>query len=59
MSKQPVDLGVRIIRDSGLTAARVGRIIFPPAMLREQLVRRGLAEEVKPELPSPASVVKR
>lgn len=54
------DLGVRVTRETGLTpGARVGKIIFPPAMLREQLVKRGVVEEVKPEPINKAKMVKR
>jgi hypothetical protein len=54
MNKDP---GVRVKIDTGFTAARVGQIIFPPAMLREKLLQRGIVEEVTE--PSKAKLVKR
>jgi len=42
------DFGVRVTRETGLTpGARVGKIIFPPMMLREQLLKRGVVEPVE------------
>ena len=43
------DLGVRVIHAySNMT---VGRVIFPPGMLRQQLLRGGLVEVVTEEYP--------
>jgi len=54
------DLGVRVTRETGLTpGARVGKIIFPPMMLREQLLKRGVVEQVEPEPVSETKMVKR
>jgi len=53
------DLGVRITRETGLTPGlRVGKVIFPPMLLREQLIKRGVVEEVKLE-PAKTKMVKR
>lgn len=41
------DYGVRVLHAwSNMT---VGRVIYPPMMLRQELVKRGLVEVVQPE----------
>lgn len=44
MTAQP-DLGVRVI--TAYSNQRVGRIIFPPALLRDQLIKQGFVEPVR------------
>lgn len=51
------DLGVRVV--TAYQQFSVGRVLFPPAALRQKLVERGLVEPVLPEKVSKTTIVKR
>jgi hypothetical protein len=44
-AKRQEDLGVRVI--TAYANFRVGQVLFPPAMLRDSLIKRGFVEAVR------------